>query len=149
MAELFIRNTLDVDAPVSMLWKVLTDNEFIPQYMFGCIAETDWKPGSQLLWKGAADGKVYVKGAIVSINAPYSLEYTIIDASDSTMADAPENYLSMTYTLTERDANGTTLEITQGDFSKVANGQQRYEHSLGGGDLILVGIKKLAEEQTK
>ena len=147
MAELFIRNTLDVNAPVSVLWKILTDNEFIPQYMFGCIAETDWKPGSPLLWKGAADGKLYVKGKVVSIDAPYSLAYTVIDPNNPALADAPENYLTMTYTLKERGDHASTLEISQGDFSKVADGQARYQDSLGGGDFILTAIKNIAEAQ--
>lgn len=82
MAGLFIRNTLDVNAPVETLWRVLTSNDFIPQYMFGCLAETDWNPGSPLLWKGAADGKLYVKGSIVSFDAPRRLEYTIIDPNN-------------------------------------------------------------------
>jgi len=47
--------------------------------MFGCYAETDWKPGSPLLWKGAADGKLYVKGRVVSIEPPHRLVYTVID----------------------------------------------------------------------
>ena len=147
MAELFIRNTLDVNAPVSVLWNILTDNEFIPQYMFGCIAETDWKPGSPLLWKGAADGKLYVKGNIVSIDAPYSLAYTVIDPNNPALADVPENYLTMLYTLKERGDHGSTLEISQGDFSKVADSQARYEDSLGGGDFILTAIKNIAEAQ--
>jgi uncharacterized protein YndB with AHSA1/START domain len=145
MAELFIRNTLDVNAPVDKLWKILTDNEFIPQYMFNCVVETDWKPGSPLLWKGAADGKLYVKGNVVSINAPHSLAYTIIDPNNSAIADIPDNYLTVTYTLQPRTDHTCTLEIAQGDFSKVANGQQRYEESSGAGDFILQSIKKLAE----
>ena len=44
MTELFIRNTLDVDAPVSTLWKILTDNKFIQQYMFGCIPKRTGSP---------------------------------------------------------------------------------------------------------
>jgi uncharacterized protein YndB with AHSA1/START domain len=147
MAELFIRNTLDVNAPVSALWKILTENEFIQQYMFGCIVETDWKPGSPLLWKGAADGKLYVKGDVVSIDTPYHLAYTIIDPNNPAIPDLPENYLTVTYTLKERGDGGSTLEIAQGDYSTVANGQQRYEESAGGGDFILQSIKKLAEAQ--
>jgi uncharacterized protein YndB with AHSA1/START domain len=145
MPELVIRNTVEVDAPVSVLWKVLTDNEFIQQYMFGCYAETDWLPGSPLLWKGAADGKLYVKGHVVAIDAPHRLEYTVIDPN-STIEDIPENYLTMTYELKGRGDGASTLEISQGDFSTVANGQKRYEDSLGGGDFILVAIKKLAEK---
>jgi uncharacterized protein YndB with AHSA1/START domain len=148
MPEPFIRNTLDVDAAIQTLWKVLTDNEFIPQYMFGCIAETDWKPGSPLLWKGAADGKLYVKGSIVSHDAPHGLEYTVIDPNNSALADIPENYLSMIYILTRRGDHASTLEIAQGDFTKVANGEQRYQDSMGGGDFILQAIKKIAEAQS-
>lgn len=144
MDGLFIRNTLEVRAPITTLWKVLTSNEFIPQYMFGCVAETDWKPGSPLLWRGAADGKLYVKGNVVAVDAPRRLEYTIIDPNNPAIADVPENYLTMVYTLGEHDGN-TTLEIAQGDFSKVANGPQRYQDSLSGGDFILQEIKKLAE----
>ena len=147
MAELFIRNTLEVDAPVTTLWKILTDNEFIPQYMFGCIAETDWKPGSPLLWKGAADGKLYVKGIIVSIDAPHSLAYTIIDPNNSTIPDIPQNYLTVTYTLSPRGDHASTLEIVQGDYATVANGQQRYDESAGAGNFILQSIKKLAESR--
>jgi uncharacterized protein YndB with AHSA1/START domain len=143
MAELVIRKTVEIGAPVATVWKVLTDNEFIPQYMFGCYAETDWRPGSALLWKGKADGKLYVKGHVVAIDAPHRLEYTVIDPN-SGIADVPENYLTMVYEL--RDAGGvTTFEIVQGDYSKVANGQKRYEDTVAGDDHLLTAIKKIAE----
>jgi uncharacterized protein YndB with AHSA1/START domain len=145
MAELVIRKTVKVEAPLATLWKVLTDNEFIPQYMFGCYAESDWKPGSPLLWKGAADQKLYVKGHVVAIDAPRHLEYTVIDPN-SDIADIPENYLKMTYDLKE-DGAGTVLEISQGDFSTVANGQKRYEDVMAGDDHLMAAIKKVAEAQ--
>jgi len=144
MPELIIRKSIEVAAPVQTLWKVLTDSEFIPQYMFGCIAETDWKPGSPLLWKGAADGKLYVKGDVVSVDPPRRLEYTIFDPN-STIPDIPENYLTMAYELRKNGEGASALEITQGDYAKVADGQRRYEHSLEGDDFVLTGIKKLAE----
>ena len=77
MPELLIRKSIEVAAPVETLWKILTDSSFIKQYMFGCNAETNWTPGSPLLWRGDADGKVYVKGNIVSIDPPRHLAYTI------------------------------------------------------------------------
>jgi uncharacterized protein YndB with AHSA1/START domain len=146
MPELVIRKAVEVHAPAATLWKVLTDNTFISQYMFGCIAETDWTPGSPLLWKGAADGKLYVKGHVVAIEAPHHLEYTIIDPN-STIEDIPSNYLKMTYDVKGNGDGSSTLEIAQGDFATVADGQKRYEDSLGGGDYILEAIKKLAEAQ--
>jgi uncharacterized protein YndB with AHSA1/START domain len=144
MNERVIRTTIEVDAPVSTLWKILTDNEFIKQYMFGCYAETDWKAGSPLLWKGVADSKLYVKGHVVSIEPPHRLVYTVIDPN-STIADIPSNYLTMTYDLKERNGHASVLEITQGDFAAVEDGENRYKDSLGGGDSILGSIKKLAE----
>ncbi len=147
MAKLEIRKTVEVDAPVSTLWKVLTDNAFIQQYMFGCVAETDWQPGSPLLWKGAADGKLYVKGHVVAIDAPHHLEYTVIDPN-STIEDIPENYLTMTYQLKEDSENASILEIAQGDFSIVANGQNRYQDVLAGDDHLMQAIRKLAEAQS-
>jgi uncharacterized protein YndB with AHSA1/START domain len=146
MSELIIRNTIAVNAPVSLLWKVLTDNEFIQQYMFGCYAESDWKPGSPLLWKGAADGQLYVKGHVVAIEPPHWLVYTVIDPN-STIADIPPNYLKVTCQIKERNDHASTLEITQGDFATVEDGQKRYKDALDGGDTILIAIKKLAEAQ--
>jgi uncharacterized protein YndB with AHSA1/START domain len=146
MTELVIRKSIEVGAPVETLWRILTDSKFIPQYMFGCIAETDWKPGSPLLWKGAADGKLYVKGHIVSNDAPHRLVYTIFDPN-STIKDIPENYLTMTYDLKRRGDRASTLEITQGDYAAVEDGENRYKHSQEGDDLVLNGIKKLAEAE--
>jgi uncharacterized protein YndB with AHSA1/START domain len=145
VTELLIRQSIEVAAPAEVLWKILTNSEFIRQYMFGCNAESDWKPGSSLLWRGAGDGTLYVKGNIVSIDPPHSLVYTVFDPN-STMADIPSNYLTMTYKLSSLNDRATQLEITQGDFSKVENGQKRYQDSLGGSE-ILEKIKTLAEQQ--
>ena len=148
MPELLIRKSIEVAAPVETLWKILTDSNFIKQYMFGCNAETNWTPGSPLLWRGDADGKVYVKGNIVSIDPPRHLAYTIFDPN-STIKDIPANYLTMTYALKKSGDHGAVLEITQGDFSVVEDGKTRYEHSLKGDDFVLDGIKRLAEAQAR
>jgi uncharacterized protein YndB with AHSA1/START domain len=148
MTELLIRKTIEVDAPVAILWNVLTGSDFISQYMFGCNAETDWKPGSPLLWRGASDGMVYVKGNIVSIEPPYRLVYTVFDPH-SNLEDVAGNYLTMTYELTKRGDRACSLEITQGNFATVANGQKRYEDSNDGDDSMLLTIRKLAEAQVR
>jgi uncharacterized protein YndB with AHSA1/START domain len=148
MNELIIRKRIEVNAPVAMLWKVLTNSEDIPNYMFGCSAETDWTVGSPLLWKGAGDGKLYVKGHIVSIEPPHKLAYTTFDPH-STMPDIPGNYLTMTYSLKEIREGVTCLEVLQGDFAEVAEGRRRYEEIVAGGDSVMQGIKKLAEAQAE
>ena len=74
--------------------------------------------------------------------------YTTIDPN-STLPDIPENYLTVTYDLAVENGQ-TLLTVTQGDYSKVADGERRYKESYNGGEgwnPILVQIKKLVEEK--
>lgn len=117
--------------------------------MFGCDAISDWKIGSPLLWQGTYEGKevIFVKGRIIDLIPEKFLAYTAFDPQ-STIEDIPENYLTVTYKLVFE--NGVTrLEVTQGDYTTVAEGERRYAESYNGGegwDPILVEIKKLVEE---
>jgi|SRR5579862_526903 len=146
MTEKYIRQSIEINATPETVWKILTDSKFISQYMYGCNAETDWKPGSPLLWKGAADGKLYVKGHIVQFEPTRRLVYTIIDPT-ATYPHTPENHLTITCELKPLAPRTTNLEFTTGDFSKVADGQNRYNHSNDGDNTILKAIKSLAESQ--
>lgn len=74
---------------------------------------------------------------------------TIIDPNNPAIPDIPENYLTVTNTLTSRGPNASTLEMTMGDYSKVAQGQQRYDETKAAGDHLLQAIKKLAEAQAR
>jgi len=53
----------------------------------------------------------------------------------------------MTYDLKVLSDHTSMLEVTQGDFAKVEEGQRRYKDSLGDDNSVLEGIKKLAEAQ--
>jgi uncharacterized protein YndB with AHSA1/START domain len=149
MAKLEIHNTVKINAPAYKVWDVLTNPEQTKKYMFGCETVSDWKPGSTLLWRMDYEGKdfVAVKGEIVAIEPGQLLKYTVIDPH-STIEDKPENYLTVTYELQEE--NGvTTLDVTQGDYSTVADGERRYAESYNNGEgwnPILVQIKSVAEE---
>ena len=145
---LFIKNTIEISASASRIWDALTNPEQTKKYMFGCETVSDWKKGSSLLWKGTYEGKdmVFVKGNIVDLKPGKFLAYTVIDPNSS-IPDIPENYLTVTYELVEKNGQ-TVLTVTQGDYSKVADGEKRYQHSNNGGEgwnPILVEIKKLVE----
>ena len=146
--SLMVKNSILINAPASKVWDALTDPEQTKKYMFGCKTVSDWKKGSSLLWKGEYGGKemVFVKGTIIDIETGRKLVYTTIDPN-STIPDIPENYLTVTYDLKEE--NGQTLfTVTQGDYTKVANGEKRYEEASNNGEgwnPILVEVKKLVE----
>ena len=145
---LIVKNTITINAPTAKVWDLLVNPAQTKKYMFGCETVSDWKPGSALLWKGAYEGKemIFVKGTIEEIRPEQFLVYTTIDPN-SGIDDTSENYLTVTYTLTPQ-GNSTVLTVTQGDYSKVADGQKRYEDTWNNGEgwnPILVQIKHLAE----
>jgi uncharacterized protein YndB with AHSA1/START domain len=149
MGELLIKNTITIHAPAQAVWQALVDPEKTKQYMFGCETVSDWKAGSSLLWRMDYEGKelIAVKGIILEITPGKKLVYTVFDPNNQTMEDIPENYLRVTYEL-ESAGNETILNVTQGDYNKVADGERRYKESYNNGEgwnPILVEIKKLVE----
>lgn len=148
MNSLNIESSITVNAPIAVVWEALTNPEKTKLYMFGCEALSDWKPGSPLIWRMDYEGKEFipVKGHIVRIELETRLDYTVFDPQ-SAIEDIPENYLTVTYELTE--INGKTqLVVTQGDYNTVADGERRYQESYNGGEgwnPILVQIKELVE----
>ena len=50
---------VQIDATPARVWRALTDPAEIEQYMFGSKVETDWEPGSRIVWKGEYEGKSY------------------------------------------------------------------------------------------
>src|SRR5450631_2081619 len=119
---LIVKSSISIDAPLSKVWDALVNPAQTKKYMFGCEALSDWLPGSPLLWKGNYEGKdmVFVKGSIVKIEPERLLAYTTIDPNNPAMPDTPENYVTVTYRLTEE--NGKVLfSVEQGDFAHVAD----------------------------
>ena len=150
MPQLIVRNSISINAPVSKVWDALVNPEKTKQYMFGCEAISDWKPGSSLLWKGMYEGKemIFVKGNVVEIQPDKFLKFTVIDPNAS-YPDIPENYLNVAYELKEQNAV-TTLKVTPDGFENAAEGEKRYKDTYNNGEgwnPILVQIKKLVEAE--
>jgi len=115
--------------------------------MFGCELVSDLKVGSPILWRGASDAKIYVKGKIVSITPNKLLRFTTFDPNAvDKYEDIPSNYTTATYELSPRE-EGTLLSVTQGDYSKIVNGSKRYQDTVTGWDFVLPKIKELAEKE--
>ena len=146
---LIVKSVITINAPASKVWNALTNPAETKRYMFGCEALSDWKEGSPLLWKGNFNGVelVAVKGTVKKIQPGKYLEYTTIDPNNPNMPDIPENYLTVTYDLSEEDGV-TTFTATQGDYNTVAEGDKRYKETVDGGGWtpILELIKKQVEE---
>ena len=138
---------IEINAPRSKVWDILTNPQRTPEYMFGCRVQTDWTIGEPILWIGVQDSVIYVKGEIKVLEPEIKLVYTVIDPQ-APYADIPENYLEVIYDLSEPLPGKTTLRVRQGDYQTVADGASRYADATaaGGWQGILEKIKEIAEE---
>ena len=61
--NLFVKNTITINASANKVWDALLNPEQTKKYMFGCETVSDWKVGSTLLWRADYEGKqmVFVK----------------------------------------------------------------------------------------
>ena len=148
--QLFVKSSITINAPASKVWDALVNPEKTKKYMFGCETVSDWQIGSPLLWQAEYEGKemVFVKGEIVDLQPEKYLKYTTIDPN-SNIDDTSENYLTVTYELISEDGK-TILNVKQGDYLTVADGERRYQEAYNNGegwDPILIEIKKLVESE--
>ncbi|HSY62028.1 MAG TPA: SRPBCC domain-containing protein [Cytophaga sp.] len=145
-----VTNKIAIHASPEKVWDALVNPAKTKIYMFGCETVSDWKVGSDLLWRGQHDGKevVFVKGKIVLIDPFKELVYTVIDPFAS-YPDIPANYLNVTYKLEQQD-DDTILTVRQDGFEAAADGEKRYQEVYNKGEgwhPILEQIKKLVERE--
>src|SRR5436190_400101 len=76
LSEKTLTQKITINSSVAKVWDALTNTELTKEYMFDCFAISDWKEGSPLEWKGAHDGKLYVKGYILKIIPLQLLQFT-------------------------------------------------------------------------
>ena len=132
--------TATVHAPISKVWQALVNPEIIKQYLFDTEVITDWQEGSPIVYKGIWQGKPFVdKGEILKIE-PERLLMSTHWSPLSGVPDTPENYHTVTYTLSEK-GDSTEVTITQDNNST----EQEKEHSERNWETVLAGMKKLLE----
>lgn len=143
MAKLYTEDTTTIKASINEVWDALVNPGKTKEYMFGCEVESDWTVGNPVLWKGAQDGVVYVKGKLVEFEKGKVFSFTTFDPLAS-YEDVESNYLTATYTLEEQGEN-VLLTVTQGDYATVADGDVRYKDTLdqGGWSGVLAQIKTI------
>lgn len=140
-ANLIAKASTTISASASEVWNALTNPDIIKQYFFGTNAISDWKEGSPLEFRGSWEGKEYVdKGTILKSDPPKLFQYTYL-SSMSDLADAPENYMNISYELLE-DNGETTLTVKQ---ENVANEEAR-KHSEENWKNVLKDLKALLEK---
>jgi len=112
MANLTLKTSIEINAPAAKVWEALTNPAIVKQYFFGTNVKTDWKKGSPIIWEGEWDGKTYQDtGKILEVDPGKSVKYNYWSSMSGT-EDTLDNYLDITYDLSENGGK-TLLTITQ------------------------------------
>jgi uncharacterized protein YndB with AHSA1/START domain len=150
MAKLFVDKAIEIKAPASKVWDVLTSpdhtGQWAPEFSGGAPfhIESDWKSGSPVLWKDQ-DGNVIVEGNVTALELNVFLRFTVFDVRGEKPPMAKED--GITYKLQEH-VDKTTLQVLQGDFSVMAEGEKYQRLSAEVWDRVLAKVKALAEQET-
>jgi uncharacterized protein YndB with AHSA1/START domain len=132
--------TTTINAPVSKVWQALVNPEIIKQYLFDTDVISDWKVGSPIIYRGEWEGKLFEdKGEILAIEPEKVLKSTHWSPL-SGVPDRPENYHTVTYTLSEK-GDSTEVTITQDNNAS----EEENAHSEKNWKTVLDGMKKLLE----
>ncbi len=140
MTNITCHVSLEINASKTKIWKALIDPEQIKKYLFGTNTRCDWKVGSPIRFTGEWEGKPYEdKGTILQIEKEKILKYDYW-SSMSGQPDLPENYLVVTYQLSEKDGR-TLFTLTQENCKTI----EARDHSESNWKMVLDGLRSLVE----
>jgi uncharacterized protein YndB with AHSA1/START domain len=139
--KLIATKSITVKATKAQVWDALTNPEMIKKYFFGTETESDFKKGSPIYYRGEWEGKPYEdKGTILEIEKEKIFKHDYWSSFTGT-EDKPENYATITYTLSGNDGN-VTLSVTQTNVPS----QEQKEKSEGNWGMVFDGMKELIEK---
>jgi len=142
MSKKFVaRASITISAAVSAVWDSLVNPATIKKYMFGTEVVSDWKENSSISWNGVWQGKVYQDKGTILKNVPGKfLQYTHFSPLSGAL-DLPENYHTLTFELTEKDAS-TEIKLSQDNNAS----EEDQKHSEKMYESMFQGLKKMLEQ---
>jgi len=136
------KKSVVIYAPVTDVWKALTDAALIKQYYLGVDTIGEWKEGNTIIFKGEWQGKkVEGKGKVLQLEDEKLLKHSYW-SNLSGLEDKPENYHIVTYHLLPKNGN-TELILTEENLQT----KEMQEQSAKLWDMILKNLKKLLEPE--
>ena len=111
-----IRVEKSIDSKKELIWDAFTNANKIKLYLFGTDTLCDWDIGSEIIFQGEYQGIAYRdKGVILNKIENQYLEYSYWSGFTG-LADIPENYAIVKYTITEIE-KGCLVSIEQIGFA--------------------------------
>lgn len=136
---LVAQTSILIEADAEKVWRALTDPALIKRYLYGTEAVSDWKVGSPISYRGVWEGKAYEdKGRILEIE-PGRLFKSSYWSAFSGLADSPDNYNTVTYSL--ESGESTRLTVTQDNIPS----EEGMAQAEGNWRMVLQALKELLE----
>jgi uncharacterized protein YndB with AHSA1/START domain/DNA-binding transcriptional ArsR family regulator len=123
-----------IAASPERVWQALTDSELTKQYYYGNTVESDWTPGSSLIYRNP-DGTAAIECEIVEADAPKRLVHTFF------FPGTDEKPSRVTWQIEPRGA-ATLLILTHDEFDGETSTYRSVAH---GWVPILSGLKTVLE----
>ncbi|MBI1769491.1 MAG: SRPBCC domain-containing protein [Bacteroidetes bacterium] len=141
MTDIVCTTSVEIKAPISKVWKALTEPEQIKKYLFGTDTISDWKVGSPIIFSGVWEGKPYEdKGTILAMEPEKLLKYNYW--SNWAGEDILENRQIISYHL--KSENGKTVfTLTQENCPT----NEARDHSASNWNMVLSSMKEMLEEK--
>ena len=127
-----------IHASIERVWRALTESEFTAQYFYATYVESDWQPGSPVVFR-RADGEIAVSGEVIQCEAPHHLEISWRVHYDP--AKYAEGASRVRFEL-QTHQQQTLLRVTHDGF---AGDSTVYPSICEGWPWILSGLKTLLE----
>jgi len=129
-----------IKADPDRVWSALTDPAQIKEYLYGTEATSDWQVGSAITYKGVWKGQTYEdKGTVLEAEPGHKLVSTYWSGM-SGKADTPENYVTVTYELHQRDGETEVVISQDGNDTEEAR-----EQASSNWTMVLGSMKKVIE----
>jgi uncharacterized protein YndB with AHSA1/START domain/DNA-binding transcriptional ArsR family regulator len=97
-----------IAAPVERVWQALTDSDLTQQYYYGNTVESEWTPGSPMVYRNP-DGTTSIECVVVEADPPHRLVHTFF------FPGTDESPSRCTWTIEARGA-ASLLTLVHDDF---------------------------------
>ena len=130
--EIYIRATPE------QIWQGLTDSDLVRRYYFGSVIDSDFRPGSPIVYKQPDTGRIDITGEVVEADPPRRLVHTFTVAWDPDVHDPPSR---VTWEITPM-GEACKVSVTHDGFP---GENETFHQTKDGWPLILSGLKTLIE----
>jgi uncharacterized protein YndB with AHSA1/START domain len=110
-----IEREIVIDAPIEVVWAVITEPEHINGW-FGDVTEIDLRPGGRVMF-GWTDHGHAARGLVERVEPPHAFAFRWNRGEDADAGD--DNYTLVEFTL-DADGESTRLTVVESGFRNLA-----------------------------